>query len=96
MIKYLLSLFLFYFLVLFQTSFLFSSFNLIFYLIIIWNFLEQKDSNLGIFVAFSAGFFLDIFSENFIGFNILILVFSAFIIKQFIRPYVRIPFTEKI
>ncbi len=96
MIKYILCLFLFYFLVLFQTSFLLASFNLVFYTIIIWNLLEKKENNLGIFNALIAGFFLDVFSEKFIGFNILILVISALLIKQFIRSYVRIPFIEKI
>ncbi len=96
MIKYFFSIILFYFLTLFQISFLAGRINLVFFLVIIWNILEEKENNLGIFNALIAGFFLDIFLDKFIGFNIIILVIMAFLIKYLIRQHVRIPFFEKI
>ncbi len=96
MIKHFFSLLLFYFLTLFQISFLASGFNLVFFVVIVWLFIEKKENNFGYFNALSAGFFLDIFSNNFIGFNILILISLTILIKFFIKEYVRIPIIEKI
>ena len=48
-------------------------------------------AKIGVGAAFIGGFFLDIFSENFIGFHILILVILAFFIKFILRKYVRFP-----
>lgn len=95
MIKYIISLFLLYFLVLFQTSFLVDLFNLTFWVIIFWSFLEKKESDLAFFNALIGGFFLDIFSNNFIGFNIIILLTLTFLIKYLIRPHVKIPYVER-
>jgi len=93
----------FYILTLFQTSFLihFNIFleggfggwtpNLILIAVILITVFERPEKNLGIFLAFIGGFFLDIFSENFIGFHILVLVILALLIKFILRKYVRIP-----
>jgi len=69
--------------------------NLILFLVIIWNILEKSKNNFGIYQAAAGGFFLDIFSNRLIGFNVIILVFSVIIIKLFLKSYVRIPFLEK-
>ncbi|MBZ1348279.1 MAG: rod shape-determining protein MreD [Candidatus Nealsonbacteria bacterium] len=85
----------FYFLTLFQNSFLvhFNIFNLIpnFVLIsvVVIVIKEKAKDNLGFFSAFIAGFFLDVFSQNFIGWNILILigiVIAVKILKKYLRP----------
>jgi hypothetical protein len=57
---------------------------------------EDLNKNIGIFSGICGGFFLDIFSENFIGFHILILVIIAFFIKLILRKYVRFPFTRPV
>lgn len=91
----------FYFLALIQTSFMvhFSVWglipNLIFLLVIVWNIFEKSKNNFGIYQATMAGFFLDIFSSRVIGFNVIILIFLAVIIKLFLKSYVRIPFLEE-
>ncbi len=101
--RVLLGFLLFYILVLFQTSFLihFNIFleggflgwtpNLILITIILINLFEHPEKSFGIFSGFIGGFFLDIFSENFIGFHILILVGLAMVIKFILRNYVRLP-----
>jgi len=92
----LLSIFL-YILVLFQTSFLVyfdvSGYVLNFILIVVIfiNLFESSQEKLGISSAFIGGFFLDIFSENFLGFWILILLATAIFIKFIFKKYVRIP-----
>jgi len=91
----------FYFLALIQTSFMvhFSVWglipNLIFLSVIVWNVFEKSKNNFGIYQATAAGFFLDIFSSRVIGFNVIILIFLAVIIKLFLKSYVRIPFLEE-
>ena len=100
--KILISIIVFYFLVLIQTSFLvhFTIFdavpNIVLILIIIWNFLEKRRNYLGITNALIGGFFLDVFSSHFIGFYVLILVGLAIFIKLIFKRYVRIPFVDKI
>ncbi len=87
----------FYALVLLQTSFLvhFRMFgmvlNLVLISIIVINFLEKPNSHSGYFAALIGGFFLDIFSENFIGFWILILMAITIFIKLFLRQHVLLP-----
>ena len=87
---------LFYLLTLSQTSF-FSHFsfgywlNLVLIAVVLINFFEAQKEKLGLFAAFFGGFFLDIFSENFIGFWILISLTLAGIIKFLLKQYVRIP-----
>lgn len=89
-----------YFLTLLQTSFFvhFAVFNLVpnfvLLFIIIWNLLENSKKYFGLFLAFLAGFLLDVFSSHFIGFNILILVSASLTIKIIVKRYVRIPFAE--
>jgi len=92
-----------YLLTLFQTSFFphFQQFLLaphfgggviwVIITVILINLFQNQKENLGFFSAFFGGFFLDIFSENFIGFHILILVAIAFFIKFILRKHVRIP-----
>ena len=86
-----------YILALFQTSFLvyfdISGYVLNFILItvIFVSLLENPPKNLGISSAFIGGFFLDIFSENFLGFYVLILLGVSLFIKFILRKYVRIP-----
>lgn len=90
----------FYILTLFQTSF-FTHFNifleggflgwalnLILIAVILITVFDPR-TKIGVGAAFFGGFFLDIFSENFIGFHILILVILAFFIKFILRKYVR-------
>lgn len=92
---------LFYFLTIFQTSFLihFSIkgivINLILVSIFLMNILETPKENSGIFAALMAGFFWDIFSENFIGFHILILILLALAIKTIFARYVRIKILQR-
>ena len=91
----------FYFLALLETSFFvhfdilthysFYFLNSIFILIILWNLFEKRENFLGIFVAFTGGFFLDVFSSQFIGFNISIAIIIAILIKLVLKKYVRIP-----
>jgi len=99
--KILISIVIFYILVLLQASFLvhFSVWgivpNLILIAIIFWNFFEKKKSYLGLYNALIGGFFLDIFSNKFIGFYILISLTLAIIIKLIFRKHVQIPFSKK-
>ena len=91
----------FYFLTLFQTSFMvhFSIrgivINLILVAIFLINILETPEKNTGIFAAGVAGFFWDIFSEKFISFHILILIFLALLIKVIFSRYVRVKIFER-
>jgi len=100
--KILLSIILFYFLVLIQTSFLvhFTIFdavpNIVLILVLGWNLLEKRKNYLGVTNALIGGFFLDVFSSHFIGFYILILIGLAIFIKLIFKRYVRIPFIDKI
>ena len=96
----------FYILTLFQTSFFihFNIFlgggflgwalNLILIAVILITVFDPH-TKIGVGAAFIGGFFLDIFSENFIGFHILILVILAFFIKFILRRYVRIPIIKR-
>lgn len=100
--KILISIIILYFLVLLQASF-FVHFaiwgvfpDLVLILIIIWNVFEKPKNYLGLYIAFIGGFFLDIFSSSFIGYNILILMVLIILIKLIFRRYVRVPFFEKI
>lgn len=98
--KLIISIIILYFLVLLQTSFLvhFGLFgmvpNAVIVFVVSWNIFEKEDSNVGIYNAVIGGFLLDIFSDRFIGFNILILVLLAFILKLISNKYVRIPFKK--
>jgi len=94
--KILFSIIFFYFLALFQTSFLihFNIWgiipNLVLIAAILVNIFEEARDYSGIFSSAAAGFFLDIFSENFIGFWTLILVVLSFFIKFILKKYIRL------
>lgn len=100
MIKRILALIiLFYILALFQSSFLvhFNFFlgqlgwSLILISVILINLLERSKNCLGYFSAGIGGFFLDIFSKNFIGFYILILMGITIFIKFILKKYISLP-----
>ncbi len=90
----------FYLLTLLQTSFfpLLSNYlpNLILISTILISLFEAPKSNLGVLSALIGGFFLDIFSENFIGFYILISLSLYLFIKFFLKEYVQTPIFKKI
>lgn len=90
-----------YLLVLFQTSFL-SHFNihgyepnLILTAVILLSILERQKNFYSFWLASWGGFFLDIFSNDFIGFHIIILFLTSFFIKIILKKYVRVSFTLK-
>lgn len=86
---------LFYFLALLQTSFLVHFDikgmvpNFILLSVILINLFESQREKTGIFAAFIGGFFLDIWSVNVFGMEILILLACAIFIKLIIKRYVR-------
>jgi len=98
--KIILAIILCYFLVLFQTSFLvhFRLFgftpNLVLILVIVLSFFEKKNGwrflpqNSGAWSALFGGFFLDVFSSDFIGVQIAILlsvsIFTKLVLKKFL------------
>ncbi|MFQ6049825.1 MAG: rod shape-determining protein MreD [Candidatus Paceibacterales bacterium] len=88
-----------YFLTLLQTSFFVHFFsylpNLVLVTIIAINLSEPQKNNFGIFSAIIGGFFLDIFSENFIGFYIFISISLAIFIKFFFKKYIQPVFKLK-
>ena len=98
--KVLILFFSFYFLTLLQMSFFvhFFSFlpNFVLITLILINLLESQKSNLGIISALFGGFFLDIFSENFIGFYILISCSISLFIKYVLKTYVKPVFKLKL
>lgn len=90
-----------YFLLIFQTSFMVHFpikglvINFVLLAIIFYNILEASEKNTGIFAAGITGFFWDIFSEKFIGFHVLILIFLALLIKVIFSRYVRLKIFER-
>jgi len=90
-----------YFLVLLETSFFvhFGFFkwipNTVFLFLIIFNILESPKKNLGLYLAAAGGLLTDIFSVGFIGFNALVFLTAALLLKFILRRYVRIPLFEK-
>jgi rod shape-determining protein MreD len=86
-----------YFIALLETSFFvhFRFFNILPNLLLIFQILitlfEDPKGNWAFFSAILAGFFLDVFSERPIGFNIFALLFISFVLKTVLRKYVRIP-----
>jgi len=91
----------FYFLTLFQTSFLvhFSVkgvvINLVLVVLFLINILEAPEKNSGVYAAGIAGFLWDIFSEKFIGFYIVILIFLSLAIKIIFARYVRVKIFQR-
>ena len=102
MLKVLLIIIFFYILILLQTSFLihFNVINnLIQYIIILFpllmiSFLAPQKQTEDIIAAFSAGFFLDIFSGQLIGISILVLLSIILFIKFFIKKYINLGLTS--
>ena len=102
--RFLLSLFVFYFLTLLETSFLlhFSFFgfipDFILILVILWNLFENSNKffSWGVFNALIGGFFLDVFSSRFFGFHIILFLVLAILIKKIIGNYVRIPIGKRV
>lgn len=92
---------LFYALVLLQASFLvnFTAWgyvpNLILIAVLLLN-IFNSDIKLGVETALIGGFFLDIFSSNFFGFWVLILLAAALFIQLILKRYVQIPSIAKI
>ena len=93
MIKNILFLFLFfYLLILIQTTLLFN-FPLVIIAVVFLNiFYRKADFDAGIASAFIGGFFLDIFSSGILGFWTLILLVLSFCFQLIFKKYVRTPF----
>ena len=87
----------FYFLVLLQTSFLvhFSLWgyvpNLILISVVLLN-IFIPNVKLGVGAALIGGFLLDVFSSNFFGFWILILLGISIFIQYILKKYIQFPF----
>ncbi|MCK4453822.1 rod shape-determining protein MreD [Candidatus Parcubacteria bacterium] len=92
----------FYILTLFQTSFMpfFDinglTINLVLVLVILINLFEVPEKKIGLWSAFMAGFFLDVWSSMPFGIEILIFVLVAVFIKFILKKYVQIPTFEKV
>jgi len=90
----------FYLLTLLQISFfphfLRISLNFVLVAVFFFNLFAPPHSWFGIILAPIAGFFLDIFSENFFGYYILISLAIAIFIKFFFKKYVAVPIFKKI
>lgn len=101
-VKIIISIIIFYFLALFQSSFLvhFNIFswtpNIILIIVVTLGIIESSKKYFAIWVALIGGFFLDIFSVRFFGFNILMLVLICLFFKFIFKYYARVPFLEKI
>lgn len=101
MIKIFLLIPLFFFLMLFQTSFLvhlpvFGVVpNLVVIVFILIHFFEGLRSQIGLASAITAGLFLDIFSATPFGFWVIILVTASFAIEFIMNQYVRIPIFQR-
>lgn len=91
--------FLYYF-ALIQTSFLVhfrigtSVFNFLFIFSILFNLLESPRKKSGLFYAAYCGFLVDIFSNRPAGFDLLLYLFIAVILKYILKKYVRISFSR--
>ena len=92
----------FYILTLLQTSFMpfFGikglTINLVLVLVILINFFEVPERKIGLWSAFIAGFFLDVWSSMPFGIEILIFVLVAIFIKFIVKKYVQVPSFEKV
>ena len=92
-LKIIVTFFSFYFLTLLQTSFLVHLVpflpNLILIIVLLINLFEDEKENFGMITAFIGGFFLDVFSENYIGFHIIILFLLSILIKLVLKNYLQ-------
>jgi len=102
--KTIISVVIFFFLAVLQTSF-FAHFsfwgtvlNLVIIAVLLVNLLEEKKNKLGLICAFSGGFFLDVLSlsNGIFGFYVLVCLFIAFFIKFILKRYVQIPTIKEI
>lgn len=95
--KIFISVILFYFLTLFQASFMaFFEFkglalNLILITVIIINLFEEPSRRFGLYSALIGGFFLDIWSSHIFGLETLILFLIALFVKFFIKNNFYVP-----
>lgn len=91
----------FYFLVVFQTSFLahfkFLSFlpSLGIIFLIFLNIFEKPQEKSAIIISFVSGFLLDIFSSKPFGFYTLIFLLISLVMKLVIKQYLRLEFDSK-
>ena len=69
--------------------------NLLLLTVICWNLFENPEKKSGLYLAFFAGLLTDIFSLRPLGFNILIFIAVAYIMKLAFRRYVRIPLIQR-
>jgi len=95
--KFLVIILFFYFLTLFQNSFvshfaIFGIFpNLVLVLFCLFVFFEDSHKHSNIFLVFTAGFFLDIFSNSFFGVSVFSFIVIYFFIKETIHLLRDIP-----
>ena len=88
---------LFYGLAVFETSFLghFHVFgglpNLLLIGVLMLNLFEKPEEKSGVWAAVVGGFFWDVFSPDYIGFHLLILLAISLAIKHVFKRYLRIP-----
>jgi len=91
--KLLFFIFLFYFLILLQESFLLHFFlympNIVLVMTCLVSFIEERKDSFGIYLSLVGGLFLDIFSESFFGFYILTLLLTSFFIKIIFKNYIQ-------
>lgn len=94
--------FLFYFLILFQTSFL-ARFpilallpNLAAVSVCLLSFFEKDNEMTAEIMAFIVGLMLDVFSARPLGTASIVLVLASVLIKTIIKKYVRVPIKERL
>jgi rod shape-determining protein MreD len=95
--KYIFSVLILYFLILFQTgflNFLKISPNFVLLAILLLVIFEKKGENLGLFSAILGGFFLDIFSHFPVGVVTLSLISVYFVSKTLLRIFLKVNFLE--
>ncbi|MEA3453097.1 MAG: hypothetical protein U9Q96_02045 [Patescibacteria group bacterium] len=95
MINIIFSLILFYFLALVQTSFLVhyeirgSLLNIVFLLIILFNFFDENENKLGLVVGITGGFYLDVFCSSYPGLFTLLGIAIALLVRM-LKPFFEI------
>jgi len=84
---------LFYFLTIFQYSFLVHFFycfpSLVLIMVVIINLVEEQKDNFGLASGLIGGFFLDIYSDKYIGYHVVILFLTAIFLKSVIKRILR-------
>jgi hypothetical protein len=66
-------------------------FNIIIMFVVIFAFFERRKENASFTAAVFGGVLLDLYSENFFGFWVLILLTVVLLTKFVVRKYVRVP-----